>query len=313
MIFVQIASYRDPELIPTVLDLVDKADHPEQLRIVVAWQHDDNESIEPIKHLIEYIDIPYVESKGVCWARNLIQQKYNGEEYTLQLDSHHRFIKGWDSILLQMYDDCKNLGSDKPLITGYLPHFNSLTDEYKNEIWQMNVEKFMDEGPLFFVPEPVSTLDVEINQPIPARFYSAHFAFSNGDFAKVIQHDPEYYFYGEETNITVRAYTHGYDLYHPNKLIAWHQYTRDNRPKHWDDHINTDKKTVKKEWWEMDNESTKKHRSLFGIDGESTTISKYGFGNERTVQDYEQYAGIRFADRYISEYTLKKLPPPNPL
>ena len=54
MIFVQIASYRDPELIPTVLDLVDKAKNPEALRIVVAWQHDDNETLEPINHLIEY-------------------------------------------------------------------------------------------------------------------------------------------------------------------------------------------------------------------------------------------------------------------
>ncbi len=76
-IFVQIASYRDPELIPTVLNLVEKAKYPESLRIIVAWQHDDNESLEPIKHLVEYIDIPYVESKGVCWARNLIQQIKN--------------------------------------------------------------------------------------------------------------------------------------------------------------------------------------------------------------------------------------------
>ena len=64
-IFVQIASYRDPELIPTVLDLVEKAKNPEALRIVVAWQHDDNETLEPIKHLIEYIDIPYVGKSAI--------------------------------------------------------------------------------------------------------------------------------------------------------------------------------------------------------------------------------------------------------
>ena len=109
MIFVQIASYRDPELIPTVLDLVDKAKNPESLRIVVAWQHDDNETLEPIKHLIEYMDIPYVESKGVCWARNLIQQQYQNEDYYLQLDSHHRFIKNWDIEIINNYVKAKNL------------------------------------------------------------------------------------------------------------------------------------------------------------------------------------------------------------
>ena len=312
MIFVQIASYRDPELIPTVLDLIEKSDNPKQLRIVVAWQHDDNETISPIKHLIEYIDIPYTQSKGVCWARNLIQQRYNGEEYTLQLDSHHRFVKGWDSILIEMYNKCKSLGSDKPLITGYLPHFNSESNEFKNEIWQMNLEKFMDDGPLFFVPEPIVW---NHDYPIPARFYSGHFAFTTGKFSKEVQHDQEYYFYGEETNISVRAYTHGYDLYHPNKLIAWHQYTRDNRPKHWDDHINTKLKSVETEWWELDAASNKKHKKLFGMDGEKFISSqhKYKFGKERTVKDYEKYAGIRFSDRYISNYTLKKLIPPNPI
>jgi len=171
-IFVQIASYRDPELIPTVLDLVEKAKNPESLRIVVAWQHDDNESLEPIKHLVEFIDIPYVESKGVCWARNLIQQKYNGEEYTLQLDSHHRFIQNWDEELIEMYNKCKEMGSDKPLITAYLPHYDPDKEEFLQEVWKMNLEKFMDEGPMFFIPEPLTET---YNNPIPSRFYSGKF------------------------------------------------------------------------------------------------------------------------------------------
>ena len=42
------------------------------------------------------IDIDYKDSQGVCWARNTIQQYYEDEEYTLQLDSHHRFVPNWD-------------------------------------------------------------------------------------------------------------------------------------------------------------------------------------------------------------------------
>ena len=40
-------------------------------------------------------------------ARNLIQQEYNNEKYTLQLDSHHRFVKNWDTKLITMLN-CKN-------------------------------------------------------------------------------------------------------------------------------------------------------------------------------------------------------------
>ena len=307
MLFVQIASYRDPELIPTVLDLVEKASNPKQLRIVVAWQHDDLESIDPIKHLIEYIDIPYIDSKGVCWARNLIQQKYKNEEYTLHLDSHHRFVNGWDDLLLEMHQQCKDMGSERPLLTTYLPNYDALKEEFLHEVWQMKVEKFMDDGPLFFVPEPVLNLN-DLKAPIPARFYSAHFAFTDGEFCKLVPHDPDYYFYGEETNIAVRAFTHGYDLYHPHKLIGWHQYKRSYRPTHWDDNIKCN--NTQNSWTEYDAISTKKHRVLFKMEESNENFPDI-FGSVRSLSDYENYAGIKFSEKYISEYTLDNNLPPN--
>ena len=39
-IFVQIASYRDPQLVPTIRDLISNAKHPENLKICIAHQHD---------------------------------------------------------------------------------------------------------------------------------------------------------------------------------------------------------------------------------------------------------------------------------
>ena len=47
-------------------------------------------------------DYNWKESKGLCWARSLIQKLHNGEEYTLQLDSHHRFVENWDEELINM-------------------------------------------------------------------------------------------------------------------------------------------------------------------------------------------------------------------
>ena len=45
-IFVQIASYRDPELVPTIRDCIAKAKHPERLTFGINWQRDENESLE---------------------------------------------------------------------------------------------------------------------------------------------------------------------------------------------------------------------------------------------------------------------------
>jgi hypothetical protein len=119
------------------------------------------------------------------------------------------------------------------------------------------------------------------------------------------ENDPEYYFHGEEISVGVRAYTHGYDLFHPHKVIIWHEYTRKGRTKQWDDD---------KEWYLKNSSSHSKNRKILRIDGESFDgdLGKYGFGTERTLKDYEKYAGVMFSKRSIQQYTIDKKYPPNP-
>ena len=38
-IFVQIASYRDPQLLPTIKDCIEKSSKPDKLVFSIAWQH----------------------------------------------------------------------------------------------------------------------------------------------------------------------------------------------------------------------------------------------------------------------------------
>jgi len=125
-IFIQIASYRDPQLVPTVKDCIENAKYPENLHFCIAWQHGPDEKIDDIASLpnVTIIDIPYLESKGACWARNQIQQRYQEEEYTFQLDSHHRFVKNWDELVIGMYKQIQQLRYKKPLLTSYIPSFD---------------------------------------------------------------------------------------------------------------------------------------------------------------------------------------------
>jgi hypothetical protein len=125
-------------------------------------------------------------------------------------------------------------------------------------------------------------------------------------FVKEVPHDPELYFHGEEISITVRAHTWGYDLFHPHKPILWHEYTRSNRVKHWDDDS---------EWWKKNTSSHLRNRKLFEMDGLSKDIDFgiYDFGPKRTLADYERYAGISFKHRVAHKYTLAHGVPPNPV
>ena len=310
-IFIQIASYRDPELVKTIEDCIRNAKKPKNLVFGIARQFHTDDKFDDLSKWkddkrFRVLDIPYLESQGACWARHLIQQLYDGEEYTLQIDSHMRFEKDWDDTLIKMVKQLQKKGFEKPLLTGYVSSFDPDNDPQgrSQEPWRMVFDRFIPEGAVFFLPETIPGWK-ELKEPVTARFYSAHFAFTLGKFSEEVQHDPEFYFHGEEISIAARAYTHGYDLFHPHKVVVWHEYTRKGRTKQWDDD---------KEWVKKNDVSHAKNRQLFGMDGEEITLDfgKYGFGNERTLKEYEIYSGLRFSKRAVQQYTLDKQYPPNP-
>ena len=344
-IFVQIASYRDPQLIPTLNSLLDNAKNPENLTVCICWQHADDEGTEIFldagfdilgfrdgpnsPHQIidatykgasfKIIDVPYMASQGACWARWSIQQNYDDEKYTLQLDSHHRFVPHWDEVSINMLESLR-YKSKKPLLTAYIPSFDPDNDPAGRvqEPWKMDFDRFIPEGAVFFIPSTIED-HKQRTEPMRSRFYSAHFCFADGSFAVEVQHDPLYFFHGEEISIAARAFTHGYDLYHPHKLIAWHEYTRKNRVKVWDDHTEDKKRSnpgMTLNWNERNEKCHARNRILFGMDGEDPKqidFGKYGFGNERTLREYEEYAGISFKYRAVQQNTLDKNEPVWPL
>jgi len=309
-IFIQIASYRDPQLIPTIQSALENAKKPENLVFAIARQFHPDDTFD---NLSEYenderfriLNILYTESKGACWARNQIQQLYNKEQYTLQIDSHMRFAPNWDVDMINMVKDLQKKGYKKPLLTGYVSSFDPDNDPQgrTQEPWRMVFDRFIPEGAVFFLPETIPSWQ-NLTEPVRARFYSAHFCFTLGKFAKEVQHDPEFYFHGEEISIAARAYTHGYDLFHPHKVMIWHEYTRKGRTKQWDDDS---------QWVDKNNYCHKKNRSLFGMDGEEEmNHGKYGFGKVRSLREYEKYSGLLFSKRAVQQYTVDKGYPPNP-
>ena len=308
-IFVQIASYRDPQLIPTIENLLKNAKKPKNIVIGVARQFHPEDGFDDLSKYkkdkrFRILDIPYTESKGVCWARHQVQQLYGGEEYTLQIDSHMRFEKNWDDEMIKMIKQLQKKGYKKPLLTGYVSSFDPENDPEGRvkEPWRMSFDRFTPEGVVFFLPETIPGWQ-EMKEPVPARFYSAHYCFTLGEFSMEVQHDPEFYFHGEEISITVRAYTHGYDLFHPHKVLIWHEYTRKGRTKQWDDD---------KEWYLKNIACHKKNRQLLGVDGEKFDGDYLEwFGSERTIKDYEKYAGLLFETRGIQQETIDKKYPPN--
>lgn len=324
-IFIQIAAFRDPELLITIEDCLKNADNPDNLRFGICWQHnfeDTWDDLDAYKNdpRFNVIKVDSRKGKGTCWARHLIQHLYCEEEYTLAIDSHMRFVPGWDTKCINMIKQLQEDGHEKPLLTAYTTSYNPKNDPdgREKDPWRMVFDRFIPEGAIFFLP--TSMTGDELLKPVPSRFYSAHFCFTLGQMCEEVPHDPNYYFHGEEISIAVRAFTWGYDLFHPNEIICYHEYTRQGRPHHWSDCNKKDGR--KHDWTEVNEMCHKRNRILFGMDGEDPSqinFGEFGFGSIRTVEEYQLYAGINFKERAVTQQVIDNVIPsyhqhdPNPV
>lgn len=301
-IFVSIAAYREFDLAQTLHSAFSNAAEPDRLAICICWQRHPEESLGPWQShpQIQLIDIPYEKSRGVCWARNLIQQAYCGQRYFLQLDGHHRFAPGWDTALVEMLEGLRSAAVPRPVLTTYLPSYDPDNDPAarSQDIWLLGADRFDESGVVFMRPYIPPE---KPSAPVPTRFWSAHFSFSDGSFVSDVPTDPEGYFHGEEISNCVRAWTSGYDFFSPHQTLLWHEYSRKGRRCHWHDHT---------DWTERNTQALARYRALVGVDGIARDEpAGFGLGSERTLAQFEHFAGLSFANRSMAADTLANEPP----
>lgn len=306
-IFVQIASYRDLELKPTIKDLLEKAANPENITIGICWQYAEDENLDDYltNKQFKILKINWRHSMGVGWARSEVQKLYDNETFTLQLDAHHRFINNWDIELIKMMRELQNKGFAKPIITSYAGVYdpNDPVIFKDNRPFKMVTSGFnTTDNILLFYPVPINEYE-KMNAPIKARFISGHFYFTLGQHCLECKYDPNIYFHGEEISLSVRSYTMGYDIFHPHKLILWHNYIRNNRVKHWDDHNNNNNGPL---WYEKDKKSKIIVNEL--LTGKIKNYD-FGLGITRSLKDYEEFAGIDFNLKTVKSETLQGIDP----
>ena len=123
-IFVQIPSYRDPECQWTLKDLFEKAKYPDRVFVGICWQFylDTDKACFEIPFAPDHAGQVRVggfhwnQSHGVCWARSEAQKLWQGEEYSLVIDSHMRFVQDWDERMIAALAQCP---SPKPLLSSH--------------------------------------------------------------------------------------------------------------------------------------------------------------------------------------------------
>jgi hypothetical protein len=299
-IFVQIAAYRDPDCQHTIKDLFDKATYPERVFVGVCWQTVAGEddvcfqvpSPRPAQMRVHMVDAR--TGRGVCWARHLTQQLYDGEEFTLQIDSHMRFEPGWDQTLMQMWMECQN---DRAVLTGYPPGFTPPDELERDWIFGMAAKEFDQHGIFLMKGKPAFRDGNFPERPIPGAFAAACMLFGPGSIIRDVPYDPHLYFFGEEISLAVRLWTSGYDLFHPNRRVMYHDWDRGKRPTHFSDH---------RDWGRYNDLSFMRTKHLLGTEVATepealVELERYGLGTQRTLAEYQAWSGVDFAARTFDE------------
>ena len=301
-IFVQIASYRDNELIPTIKDCLNKAKHTDRIRFGICVQHGEELSLSDKDFLsnlenAKILFIDYKESKGACWARSKTNELYGGEAFTLQIDSHMRFIQDWDIELINMW---KNLDDNKAILTSYPAEYypDKEIRDWKHQPHIIHVYS-MKNGQTEQRPKTPDNWQSR-DTPYKGVHVAAGFIFAPGQFILDVPYDPEFYFSGEETSLAIRSFTNGYNLYHPHKIILWHYYTRKEHAKHWTDHS---------DWGKLSNKAHDRLNCLLGRNNKYD-LGKYCLGSIRTLENYQNYSGIDYKRNILHLDTVDAKEPP---
>lgn len=297
-IFVSIASYRDPDCKNTVRDLFAKAICPQNLRIGVCLQvvpGDDDDCLlgpQQFNELIRVEQVHAAQSQGACWARHQVQKLYQGEDYYLQIDSHMRFVPGWDQRLLEMHAICEQQSAlGKALISTYPLSFTPPDNLAEDGLVTIYPKAFNEEG-ILSQRSTLSSLEHAPAKPKPNFLIGAGLIFTRGEVVAEVPYDPYLYFEGEEISLAVRFWTHGYDIFTPNQVLAYHDYgKRPERSRHWKDQTDwgaLNQRSLQRIAWMLKGKPVSKTEYLQDID-------RYGLGKARSLAQYEAFAKLDFA------------------
>tara|TARA_R110001592_G_scaffold342066_1_gene631610 strand:+ start:2085 stop:2954 length:870 start_codon:yes stop_codon:yes gene_type:complete len=229
-ILVSIASYKDVDVVNTIIDLYDKSEQPDRVCVGLFLQ-DTPEEIKRIcnffsrflfKDNIKIKTINFNDAKGCGWARNIIlKELYDNEDYFMCVDSHSRFLKKWDRLYIETYKK-----APKNAVLSAFPQsfdFNQTYEDYSKKsvttIYTPNALPWTND---FYHPhcQKVTTEKYEKVMSI-----SGGNLFGDSRLATALVLDDYTFVHNKEQEIySLLTYLNNLDIYAIPQNIVWHKY-----------------------------------------------------------------------------------------
>lgn len=293
----QVAAYHDFELGKTLVDVLTKSSGKHEIFFGVYLSHYQQREvfIPPLPNL-KFAESMAPENLGVGISRAMANAFYDDQDFYLQIDSHSRMYRNWDSSLVNLANRYKSDGVSRPLFTTYASSYSyddNLREQvsYAPEVTAISFAKNPETFATSMIP---SQLAITPDQGDKIRSIAAGFVFSTGDFAS-LGFNEKIMFWGEEILLAASAYTNGFELRLPDQQYVSHLYF---------DHNAVFQKNLRRHIWKdfpeeyaaKDAESKAEIMDIF-----TERRTGYGaLGYERTLEEYGKYAGLDFDTRKIT-------------
>jgi len=239
-IFISIASYEDPDLINTVKSAIDNANNPKNLYFGICLQYKKFPDLSFIpNHQKDIIMFDPENRPGISKVRFLIKSFYKNQDYFLQIDSHSRFLKNWDLILIDNLKKLKEKYGQNSLISSNLTvNFHEGYHIKKHFNWILLNELPVD----FFLTNEIEQFTNEDNLKQECVYFKTQYAkggfiFVDKEIIKNVDFDSYSNCLLEEPLLSFNFIMNGYDIYdvyptpviHDNRMYNNHLY-KENYP-----------------------------------------------------------------------------------
>lgn len=254
------------------------------------------------------------ESLGPAMARYYASKLWGGESYFMQVDAHLEFYTHWDELYTNELKATKKY--PRSVLSSYPPGFN----RENGGILEGNPSPGARLCTCEFSRSDVEAKIIRINtgvgyhgdeeHPTQIPFIAAGFFFVPAAFLVDVPFDPymPWCFMGEEIMLSMRAWTHGWDIYAPRKNWIAHQYRpgRMGLPKFWGSVGRVFGRPGPGFSNQLQLRLIKRVKHLVGYedccsrerlerDGDTlvlTDVEHYAFGEARTREEYLKWANI---------------------
>jgi hypothetical protein len=234
------------------------------------WPHPDR---------VRAVVVRAADSGGAAWERHLAERLWRGEDFVLHLDADTSLVRGWDDSLRAQWLAC---GQPRAILSAMPP------EEHDPPAARLCASHFRGRGALVVARAPTSLSSVD---PVPQAFLSDRLLSAPSALLREVPRDPLLGDPYAALAYMVRAWTHGWDFYAPALPVAFGG--ADSSTAHSSAAGSVSRRDRARAWHLLGLAAT---RDLDALD----RLGAYALGSERSLAQYERFAGIRLAEEFVS-------------